>query len=101
MAEINVNINPNDSNVPVNLKENVYIEELKDSGGREETNKNIINTEGLQRTTIVKRNIEDFSLDNLGTIDNAKKHSSANRPLHKLNEFTESVNFCRCCDLPC
>ena len=101
MTEINVNINQNDSSLPVNLKENVYIEDLKDSGGREETNKNIQYTGGLQRTSIVRGNIEDFSLDNLGTIENAKKHSSANRPLHKLKEFTESVNFCRCCDLPC
>ena len=72
MTEINVNINQNDSSLPVNLKENVYIEDLKDSGGREETNKNIQYTEGLQRTTIVRGNIEDFSLDNLGTIENAK-----------------------------
>ena len=55
----------------------------------------------LTGTMIVKKKVEEYSLDDLGTIENAKKHRSANRPLHKIGEFTEYVNFCRCCDLPC
>ena len=41
-----------------------------------------------------------FSLDNLGRISLAKTHASANRPLHKINEFTNEVIFCPCCNLP-
>ena len=41
-----------------------------------------------------------FSLDNLGKISLAKTHASANRPLHKINEFTNEVIFCPCCNLP-
>ena len=41
-----------------------------------------------------------FSLDDLGRISLAKTHASANRPLHKINEFTNEVIFCPCCNLP-
>ena len=41
-----------------------------------------------------------FSLDNLGKISLAKTHSSANRPLHKIKDFTTDVKFCPCCNLP-
>ena len=41
------------------------------------------------------------TLNDLGKIEVAKKHMSANRPLHKINEFNNNVNFCRCCNLPC
>ena len=87
MNEMNINQNPNDSSIPVNLKENI-------SERREEANKNDLYTEDLNRTNKVQRNNEDFSLDNLGTIENARKHRSATSPLHKLNEFNEFVNFC-------
>ena len=45
-------------------------------------------------------NFHEFSLENLGSIELAKLHSSANRPLHKISNFTESVKFCPCCYLP-
>ena len=100
MTEINDNLNQNETSLPIGLNDKVYFEELKDRQD-EASNKNMKNNIGLTRTTIVKKNIEDYSLDNLGTIENAKKHRSANRPLHQLTEFTECVNFCRCCNLPC
>ena len=31
----------------------------------------------------------------------AKKHASADRPLHKINNFTKETDFCQCCNLPC
>ena len=42
-----------------------------------------------------------FSLDNLGDIELAKDHRSANRPLNKIKEFNKKTKFCQCCNLPC
>ena len=39
-------------------------------------------------------------MDKLGKIEWAKEHSSANKPMNKIKEFTESTKFCRCCNLP-
>ena len=44
---------------------------------------------------------EKFNLDQLGRIEYAKQHSSANRPLNKLRDFRNNQIFCRCCGLPC
>ena len=53
-------------------------------------------------TTFVQKQIkENFSLDNVGRIDLAKEHRSANRPLYKKNEFNKETKFCQCCNLPC
>ena len=40
-------------------------------------------------------------LDRPGKIKYAKKHASADRPLHKIKEFTKQTDFCQCCNLPC
>ena len=40
-------------------------------------------------------------LDRAGKIKYAKKHSSADRPLHKIRNFTRETDFCQCCNLPC
>ena len=48
-----------------------------------------------------KNREEKFNLDQLGRIEYAKEHSSANRPLNKLREFKTNQKFCRCCGLPC
>ena len=99
MSKTNIN---NDSVIPINLikKDNFQKENLKDRG-RETKKNNQKVKEALTRTMVVKNKVENYSLDDLGTIENAKKHRSANRPLHTIGEFTEHVNFCRCCDLPC
>ena len=53
-------------------------------------------------TNMVQEQInESFSLDNLGKINLAKEHRSANRPLCKKNEFNKDTKFCPCCNLPC
>jgi len=46
--------------------------------------------------------LEEYNLDKLGTIRYAKIHSSANRPLKKIEgtNFNRSTNFCKCCNLP-
>ena len=36
-----------------------------------------------------------------GKIKYAKKHASADRPLHKIRNFTKETDFCNCCNLPC
>ena len=92
----------NDSNIPINVKnENIVIEELKDEGEKP-PKKRRLHEPIMSRTQVVRKNIGEFSLDAPGNIDLAKRHSSANRPLHKLvNDFADDVNFCRCCNLPC
>ena len=53
-------------------------------------------------TKVVQKQIkENFSLDNVGRIDLAKEHRSANRPLYKKNKFNKETKFCQCCNLPC
>lgn len=51
-------------------------------------------------STISNQIKEEFSLDKLGKIKWAKEHSSANKPMNKIKEFTKSTKFCRCCNLP-
>ena len=48
-----------------------------------------------------KNRDEKFNLDQLGRIEYAKQHSSANRPLNKLKNFKPNQIYCRCCGLPC
>ena len=55
----------------------------------------------VKQTMLLKGKIKLKTLDDLGEIEEAKKHRSANRPLHKIKEFNDSVNFCWCCNLPC
>ena len=55
----------------------------------------------VKQTVLVKNKIKKKTLDDLGEIEEAKKHRSANRPLHKIAEFNSNVNFCWCCNLPC
>ena len=45
---------------------------------------------------------QDFHLDKIGSIEYAKIHSKANRPLHKIKdaEFNKETIFCKCCNLP-
>ena len=48
-----------------------------------------------------KNKVDKFNLDQIGRIEFAKDHSSANRPLNKLREFKSDQKFCKCCGLPC
>lgn len=55
-----------------------------------------------RQTIILEEKIEEGgSPDDEGKIEKAKKHRSANRPLHKIKKFNNNVNFCLCCNLPC
>ena len=55
----------------------------------------------VKQTVFVQTKIKKKTLDDLGEIEEAKKHRSASRPLHKIKELNNNVNFCRCCNLPC
>ena len=67
---------------------------------RKNLDQNIINRE--KGFSVVNHQIrEEFSLYKLGKIEWAKRHSSANRPMNKLQQFTKETNFCNCCNLPC
>ena len=91
-----------DSSVPIALSKNVnHIQEsLKDSPNLSQSRKNA-RSKPLARTYLVERKVETYSLDELGTIEKARMHRNANRPLHIISELNDSVNFCHCCDLPC
>ena len=91
----------NDTTIPENDENVITIEELKDKSEKSQI-KRKLNDPIVSCTQVVKKNIGDFSLDALGKIELAKKHSIANRPLHKLeDDFSYDIEFCRCCDLPC
>ena len=60
------------------------------------------NTKKSVMTRAVQEQIgKNFSLDNLGQINLAEDHRSANRPLNKINDFNKKTKFCQCCNLPC
>ena len=67
---------------------------------RKNVNNNSFNKDNAF-TTVSHQLREEFSLGRLGKIEWAKEHSSANKPMHKINEFTKSTKFCNCCNLPC
>ena len=83
---------------------NKYPDNLRD--GKTSSHGILNNNSNLQKinigqTVLLQKRIEETHLDDLGKIENAKKHRSANRPLHKLRDFNNNVNFCSCCNLPC
>ena len=54
------------------------------------------------RKNVIKRtNEKSFNLDEIGKIENAKKHASANSILKQKKAFDENTEFCPCCCLPC
>ena len=76
------------------------ISSFKENTPKYKTNPNKIFQKNNSENSIINLNFQEFSLDNLGSIELAKLHSSANRPLHKISNFTENVKFCPCCYLP-
>ena len=94
MTDENTNNNLNDSNKETFINKKDKSENIL----RKTSDFNNIN---IRQTTMVERKIEKKTLDDLGKIEEAKKHRRANRPLHKIKEFNSNVNFCKCCNLPC
>ena len=77
-------------------------EPLKTSGSQNDIWKNNSRHKPLIRTLLVKKKLERYSMDEIGKIENARKHRNANRPLHLIaGGLNDNVNFCHCCDLPC
>ena len=74
---------------------------LNKTKSRKSENNNINSIKTLNINNNQKNREEKFNLDQLGRIEYAKQHSSANRPLNKLKEFKDDQIFCRCCGLPC
>ena len=82
--------------------ENTSIEIPKDNTRNENLSKEKATEKNkMKQTILVKDKIKIKTLDDLGEIEEAKKHRSANRPLHKISDFNNKVNFCWCCNLPC
>ena len=91
-----------DSAIPISISKQVFTQEkLKDAQSHADSRKNNSRARPFTRTLLVKDNIETYSLDESGTIEKARKHRDANRPLHVIGEINNNVNFCHCCDLPC
>ena len=75
------------------------LEETQD----QEINKSQKKNKGIkrQKEDTVRDNTENtFNLYNLGDVELAERHGSANKPLKQLKEFDSSVEFCPCCNLP-
>ena len=101
--EENKNLNNNNNNQILNENKDILFRNLinkkknnpnskkkKIFSHRRKTNHKVAHGEKKQK----------FNLYGKGYIINAKIHSSANRPLHKINNLTEKVEFCPCCNLP-
>ena len=54
----------------------------------------------LERKTATEADDGTFNLYKLGDVKLAEIHSSANRPLRKLNDPDANCTFCPCCYLP-
>ena len=94
-------INPrNQSIIQNNYISNIDVES--------QNNKKVNNRSWISKLRSAKRNnsnkkIEikvDCNMEGMGTIELAKLHRDANRPLKKIKEFDEKVEFCPCCSLP-
>ena len=94
-------INPrNQSIIQNNYISNIDVES--------QNNKKVNNISWISKLRSAKRNnsnkkIEikvDCNMEGMGTIELAKLHRDANRPLKKIKEFDEKVEFCPCCSLP-
>ena len=60
--------------------------------------KNKVNIEVLDLEAQIKNTEDEFNLSKEGLIEYAKIHSSANNPMHKIEEFNSNTRFCPCCN---
>ena len=72
--------------------------------GNKEIQKNnfIRDSERIKKSynNLKKSIFQTYNLNKVGTIEFAKIHRSANRPLYKKSDFDENTKFCKCCNLP-
>ena len=61
---------------------------------------NFIHFERNKSNNLKKSIFQKYNLNKVGTIEFAKIHQSANRPLYKKSDFNDSTIFCKCCNLP-
>ena len=54
-----------------------------------------------RKNLLIGINKSGLNLDEIGKIENAKKHSSANSILKQVAVFNQNTEFCPCCCLPC
>ena len=74
--------------------ENTSIEIPKDNTRNENLSKEKATEKNkMKQTILVKDKIKIKTLDDLGEIEEAKKHRSANRPLHKISDFNNKSKF--------
>ena len=93
-----------DTNNELNVSNKDMFLEQKDHNENIIKNKSDVKNLKVCQTILMEDKVKKegkVSLNDLGKIEEAKKHRSANRPLHKIKDFNNNVNFCRCCSLPC
>ena len=69
-------------------------------GNQNPTKKKKKKAKHLERKNETEADDGAFNLYKLGDVKLAEIHSSANRPLRKLNEPDGNCTFCPCCELP-
>ena len=92
-----------DSVIPITISKPIdtVLEPLKTTPSQLDIKKNNSRQKPLTRTLFIRKKLETYSMDDLGSCEKAKKHQKANRPLRQIGDINENVNFCHCCDLPC
>ena len=97
--QINI-LNQNDFENTSGIQCNLDIKEEKN----QKSNKNwLTKLRSGKKINISNKKLDfklDINLEGLGTIEFAKLHRDANRPLKKIKELDENVEFCPCCSLP-
>ena len=89
-------LNKNNSN----FKENILNKINNEHKNNKSTNKWF---KKLKQGKSIKKKLDYkdvFNMEGPGTINLAKLHRDANRPLKKIKEFDENIQFCPCCSLP-
>ena len=90
----------NNYNNHSNNQYKIHLEDLKDKTQTKQkwfTKLRSANRKNSNKKLNVK---VDFNMEGLGSIELAKLHRDANKPLKKIKEFDEKVEFCPCCSLP-
>ena len=98
--EDNPHSEKNYSAIPINIPDSIHLQESLRDSPKNNNLKKSTRAKPLTRTVLAQQKLEEYSLDEPGTIERAEKHREANRPLHVVGEINEKVNFCRCCDFP-
>ena len=97
-----LNIIESNNNIFHNLKIKNLAKNNEINKDKSNDKKNWLNKirKSKQNNKILNNFQMDFNMEGIGTIEFAKYHRSANRPLKKIKDFDQNTKFCPCCSLP-